>query len=254
MVEDYQPYLNFSHQLADVAGGIAKKYFKQSIALDIKADQTPVTLADREIEAALREMILAKYPTHGIIGEEFGTAGEAQEYCWVLDPIDGTKAFVAGFPTFTTLIGLLHHGVPVVGLVDQPVLKERWIAIVPITVMSSNIPTVSQSIRGARLATTSMDYLSDGQKAALVRLKNQGANIIYSGDAYAYMMLVEGRMDVVFDVGLKPYDILPILPILAEKNLVVKFFEAGKVLDKPSGNVVAAVSENMANVILECLL
>ncbi len=253
MSEDFQEYLKFAHQLADAAGDIARHYYTQLIMVEMKSDQTPVTIADRVIEQRLREMIASCYPAHGVMGEEYGEGATSSEFSWVIDPIDGTKAFMAGFPTFTTLIGLLRHTQPLIGLVDQPVLQKRWSAI------SSSDPVVSKALvsntmQGARLATTSVDYLSVHQKQGVEALKKRGAVFVYSGDAYSYMMLAEGKLDVVFDVDLKPYDILPILPILYAKGICVKFFESGKQVGSPTGNVVAAATESLCMEVLACLL
>ena len=118
---------SFAERLADASGPIARGYFRSGLNIDIKADDSPVTRADREVEAHMREMIAATYPDHGIIGEEHGSTGADREYVWILDPIDGTKAFITGRPLFGTLIGLLRDGQPILGVIDHPALNERWI-------------------------------------------------------------------------------------------------------------------------------
>ena len=117
----------FVHLLADRARIIVEKYFRQPFAIDAKGDETPVTIADREIELALRKMIGERYPDHGIFGEEFGAENEGSLFTWVLDPIDGTRSFITGMPTFGTLIALLENGEPVLGAIDIPAQNERWL-------------------------------------------------------------------------------------------------------------------------------
>ncbi|HTT80449.1 MAG TPA: inositol monophosphatase family protein, partial [Stellaceae bacterium] len=116
-----------ANDLADAAGAAIRPHFRQKLAVDDKPDRSPVTAADRAAEAAMRELIAARFPDHGIIGEEFGREREDAEFVWVLDPIDGTKSFISGVPLFGTLIALAHRGRPILGVIDQPIQRERWI-------------------------------------------------------------------------------------------------------------------------------
>jgi len=116
-----------AHRLADASGEIVLGHFRNNVEVDTKSDATPVTVADRNAEAKMRELIKAAFPTHGIIGEEFGNENDRAEYTWVLDPIDGTKSFINGVPLFGTLIALMHKGVPWLGCINHPALNERWI-------------------------------------------------------------------------------------------------------------------------------
>ena len=116
----------FANFLADEAAQISRKYFRQHIVIDSKDNKSPVTIADREIELRLRELIKQHYPNHGIIGEEFANQETQAEFCWVLDPIDGTVAFSTGKPTFTTLVALLRNGAPLLSVIDQAISGERF--------------------------------------------------------------------------------------------------------------------------------
>src|SRR5262245_6574589 len=118
-----------SQRLADAARPISSRYFRTAVAVDDKTDASPVTIADREAETAMRALLTEHVPQHGVFGEEHGAVRTDAEYVWVLDPIDGTKAFITGLPIFGTLIALLHRGVPVLGVIDQPILKERWLGV-----------------------------------------------------------------------------------------------------------------------------
>src|SRR5215469_13982486 len=119
--------ISFASELADTAGEIVRRYFRRGVAVDDKPDLSPVTIADREAESALRARIERRFPDHGILGEEHGTVRADAERVWVLDPIDGTKSFISGVPLFGTLVALVDRGVPVLGLIDQPISRERWI-------------------------------------------------------------------------------------------------------------------------------
>src|SRR6185437_12473234 len=120
-------HLALADDLANAAAAVIRGYFRQKIAVDDKSDASPVTIADREAEAAMRRLIEKRFPDHGIFGEEHGKTRPEAEYVWVLDPIDGTKSFISGIPLFGTLIGLTFRGRPVLGIVDQPILRERWL-------------------------------------------------------------------------------------------------------------------------------
>src|SRR5216684_6227703 len=118
-----------AHRLADVARPIAARYVRAAVTGDDKTDLSPVTVADREAESAMRAVLAAQVPEHGVFGEEHGAVRTDADYVWVLDPIDGTKAFITGLPIFGTLIALLHRGKPVLGVIDQPILDERWLGV-----------------------------------------------------------------------------------------------------------------------------
>src|SRR6201995_5605245 len=118
-----------AHRLADAARPIVSKHFRTQVVIDDKNDASPVTVADRDAETAMRALLTSHVPTHGVFGEEHGAVRTDAEYVWVLDPIDGTKAFITGMPIFGTLIALLHKGVPVMGIIDQPIQKERWFGV-----------------------------------------------------------------------------------------------------------------------------
>src|SRR5881392_2369121 len=120
-------FVALAHSLADAARPIAARYFRTAVTIDDKSDLSPVTIADREAETAMRTLLARHVPQHGVHGEVHGVERPDAEYVWVLDPIDGTKAFITGLPIFGTLIALLHRGVPVMGVIDQPILKERWL-------------------------------------------------------------------------------------------------------------------------------
>lgn len=209
--------LGFAHLLADAAGVIAKRYFRTPVQVDVKADMSPVSVADREIEAALRARISETFPEHGILGEEMGESQMSRDYVWVIDPIDGTRAFLAGRPTFTTLIALCFQGTPILGIVDQAILGERYSGAVG---QQSVLNKTSLHTRGcerlhlASFATTSPAYFGADTRYGFEGLRDACADVIYGGDAYNYMQLAAGHMDVVAEAGLKPYDVMALRPII----------------------------------------
>ncbi len=271
--------LTFAQRLADAAGAAIRPYFGAHGDVENKEDDSPVTIADRAAEAAMRKLIEQHYPDHAIYGEEFGQqlaaiaetksagsgersaseplAAEGQRsegnkefpsiknYTWVLDPIDGTRAFIAGGNAWGTLIALCENGVPILGILDQPITGERWVGMrgeatlyIPSPAggglgwghseqQTNHAPLPTSPRRGeeiktracatlahAEISTTSARYFTPPQAAAFVKLAEQCGEVIENGDCYAYGLLACGLRDIVVDAGLKPYDILALVPII----------------------------------------
>jgi inositol-phosphate phosphatase/L-galactose 1-phosphate phosphatase/histidinol-phosphatase len=257
LLENYKELLEFAGKLADTSGSILRKGFQGVLNIETKADSSPVTQLDKDVEKSLRYMIEEAYPEHGIIGEEFGNIRESSPYQWIIDPIDGTKAFIAGYLTFTTLVALLHNGKPVIGIIDQPILQQRWAAISGQKTLYNGTPLPlianKKSLEEANIATTSTGYFTDQQAIKLKQLKDNGANIILGGDAYAYAMLASGRVDIVLDVAMKPYDYCALVPIIEGAGGVITDW-SGKPLNLLSdGSVIAAASKELHKACLAIL-
>jgi inositol-phosphate phosphatase/L-galactose 1-phosphate phosphatase/histidinol-phosphatase len=235
-----QEALAFAHELADAARAVALRYWRMPLAADTKADASPVTQADREIEATLRRLIAARHPQHGILGEEEAHTNPQAPWQWVIDPIDGTRAFMAGIPTFTTLISLCEHGRPVMGLIDQPVLRERWAACDGMPAASSK--NTGKQLANALLVTTSTPYFSPTERQAYDTLSHACGHSLLGGDAYLYAMLAEGRVDVVLDAGLKPYDFCALAPVIAQSGGIITDWQGKPLSLQSSGQVLAAAS------------
>ena len=227
-------FLLFAHSLADAAGEIARRYFNRPLEATQKADTSPVTIADREIEQKLRAMIEAAFPAHGIVGEEFGNIRADATYQWVIDPIDGTRAFIAGKTTFTTLIALCENGVPILGLIDQPITRERW------THASVKKLQNTKPLAQSHIATTSMDYFTPTQKTAFEKLQAATAKTNLGGDAYSYAKLTEGEFDIVVDAGMKPYDYLALAPIITAAGGIITDWNEKPLTLHSDGTVLAA--------------
>ncbi|MDH3763362.1 MAG: histidinol phosphate phosphatase, partial [Gammaproteobacteria bacterium] len=160
----FQELDGFANQLADASRAVIARYFRQSFSIDAKGDETPVTVADRETERALRNLIGERFPDHGIYGEEFGEQNTDRRFTWVLDPIDGTRSFITGTPTFGTLIGLMEEGAPVFGVIDMPAMDERWIGERQAGAFVNGAECAvsrCQSIDGCRMVSTSPDMFSE---------------------------------------------------------------------------------------------
>ncbi len=206
------PFINLAVRMADEAGNIARKYYRADFTVESKSDETPVTIADRTIEKTLREMIERERPEDGILGEEFGGKESKNSYTWVLDPIDGTKSFIIGRPLFGTLIALCKDNVPVLGIIDQPILKERWIGVEGRQTTFNDAPVQTRpcpDIQNARVSTTDPSYLSIWQ-----RFKENCAFIVWGGDCYSYAQLASGTLDIVIENGLAPHDFAALAPVI----------------------------------------
>ncbi len=217
-------YLALAHRLADTAREIIRPYFRAGVAVETKADESPVTIADREAERAMRVLIEAECPEHGIRGEEFPEKLGAGEWHWYLDPIDGTKLFITGIPLFGTLIALAHNGKPVLGVMDQPITGERWVGAMDGTASLNGAAIKSSGnaeLAKAPLFTTSMTYYQADQAKAFERLSAATGMTRLGKDCYAFAMLATGFIDLVTETNLNEWDIAALVPIIENAGGVV---------------------------------
>ena len=248
--------LALAQQLADAAGDIIRRYWRVAVPIDSKADASPVTRADREAETAMRALIETHFPDHGIIGEEFGNVRRESPYQWVLDPIDGTRSFIAGYPIFTTLIALAHDGIPILGIIDQPITSERWTGITgEATTLHKKKITTRQcyTLDHATIATTSTDYFTPAQAEIYARFKTQCANRLLGGDAYAYAMLASGQIDIVVDAGMKAYDFCALKPVIEGAGGIITDWNGKPLTIHSNGNVIAAANHELHQQALKTL-
>lgn len=249
-------FAKFVDRLADVSAEAIMPFFRTAIAADDKAHGgafDPVTEADRAAEIAMRRLIQQTFPAHGVIGEEFGAADADAEYVWVLDPIDGTKSFISGFPTWGTLVGLTHRGRPCYGLMSQPFTRERFFgdgsaaywrgparsaaAKEPFETRQLFVrpcPTLAQ----ATVMTTSPLLLDPDLRENFHRVEAQARLSRYGGDCYAYCALAAGHVDLVIETGLQPYDIVALIPIVEGAGGVITSWDGGSAAQ--GGAIIAA--------------
>jgi histidinol phosphatase-like enzyme (inositol monophosphatase family) len=206
-------------RLADVAGAAIRPHFRSGLQSERKSDASPVTIADRAAEEAMRRILKAEVPRDGVIGEEFGEETGASGRTWVLDPIDGTVSFLAGRPMFGTLIALLGDGWPVLGVIDQPILGERWVGVSgrPTRFNGAEARTrACPALDQATLATTGPQYFDDHEGGHFMALaaKTDHKRMMMGGDCYNYGLLASGHLDLVCEAGLKLHDWAALVPIV----------------------------------------
>lgn len=210
-------FIAFAERLADEA----RRMFTPNIGLapgvEVKSDRSLVTALDRAIEVRLRELIEQTYPEHGIYGEEEGLVRLDAEYVWVLDPIDGTAPFIAGVPVFGTLIALLHRSVPVLGVMDFPVTRDRWIGAAGRPTLHLGQPCRTRpcaNLSDAMLTASNPDFFAADEMPAFEALRTRTRWRIYGGCCLSYGLLASGRTDVAIDARLKLYDYAPFIPVI----------------------------------------
>ncbi len=243
----------FATLLADTAGDIARQYFRTGVAIDTKSDDTPVTRADREIEAALRRLVAEHRPDDGIVGEEYGNQLSKNGYTWVFDPIDGTKSFTIGRPTFGTLIGLCKDDTPILGIIDQPILKERWLGVQgqPTTFNGTPVKTrPCATLKDAIIGTGSASQIGAD---ACQRLEAAARYMVYHGDCYFYGLIANGWMDCAVEAKLGVYDYIALVPVIEGAGGKITDWQ-GQPLTLNSGETCAAsgdpqVHQTLLNII-----
>ncbi|HEV7995400.1 MAG TPA: histidinol-phosphatase [Stellaceae bacterium] len=240
---DLDRCLAFAAELADAAGQAIRPYFRQPLSVDDKPDLSPVTAADRAAELAMRELIERRFPEHGIVGEELGRVREDAEFVWVLDPIDGTKSFISGVPLFGTLIALTGNGHPVLGIIDQPISRERWVGAAgrPTTLNGAAIRCrLCAGLAAATLFATTPEMFLGPDAAAFARVSGAVKLTRFGADCYAYGLVATGFVDLVIEASLKPHDFCAMLPIVEGAGGVATDWRGKRLGLASDGRVVVA--------------
>lgn len=256
-------FMGFICMLADTAGQIAARNFRTGLELTPKSDSSPVSHIDLEIEKKVIDLITKNYPDHGILGEEFGITEGKSPFEWVIDPIDGTSSFIAGKPLFTTLISLLFEGKPILGIIDQPITKERWIGeIGRPTLFNSKLcrllseENISKDNPFLRLGCTTPFMFKPDEYIVFQKVAKIADSLSFGGDAYNYGLLTLGHLDIVIEADLKYYDVAALIPIIEGAGCLITNWK-GNPISKNSfdGKVLATnnrvLHKRILNVVLD---
>lgn len=255
-----EPFVALAERLAEAARAIIRPLFRSRIAVDEKPDSSPVTIADRDSEAAMRRVIDASFPEHGVIGEEHGHDRSDARYVWVLDPVDGTKRFITANPLFGTLIGLLRDGQPILGIIDMPMLDERWIGAAgrpTQRVSAKGMETAGVRACGALAQATLMassPHMFGPDLPAFERLRQAVKTPLYGGDCYNYGLLADGFTDLVVEADMGPYDFLPLVPVVEGAGGVMTDWAGRPLRAASDGRCVAAGDTGLHQAALALLM
>ncbi|MEE9315001.1 MAG: histidinol-phosphatase [Rhizobiaceae bacterium] len=251
---------SFFNTLCDAAAKETLPRFRTKVTIDNKEVDgfDPVTEGDQEAEKAIRKLIQEHYPNHGIIGEEFGRHNEEADLQWVIDPIDGTRAFISGLPVWGTLMGLYQDGKPIAGVMDQPFTGERFMAVDGQANLSCRggeserlSTSAVKSISNATLLTTSPHIMQTAANEAYFMVEQQSQLFRYGCDCYAYSMLAAGQVDLVIEAELFIYDIAALIPIIEAAGGVVTNWQGGSCAN--GGQVLAAANAELHEAAMKVL-
>ncbi len=218
-------YKSVAIQAAQLSGETIKKHFRNLVNVEIKMDESPVTVADIQAEEVIRQCIRQNFPNHGIIGEEFGEENPGAEFQWIIDPIDGTKSFVAGFFDFGTIIGLLYQNKPILGLVHQPVLNEMIIGDNRVTKLNGKPISVNQDIEISKATLLTTDLVTIPDIECFNKLTKQVKQVRTWGNCYGHMMVAMGCAEIMIDPVMKFWDIAGLMPIIKGAGGVVSDYQ-----------------------------
>ncbi len=256
---DIESLTSFAIELAAASAAETLQRFRSPMEVEVKAaaDWDPVTEADRAAERSMRSLIEARFPDHGIIGEEYGAKEPNSDFTWILDPVDGTRAFVIGMPTWATLIGLYYKGEPFLGLMSQPYAGDTFIGnpegAWKIRGDEKTRLRVGKtaSLRDAKIGTTSPHRYFERDAENFEHLRHTATLMRYGGDAYFFCLLAEGSMDVAMDPGLQVYDIAALIPIIRGAGGIVTTWDG---LDPAQGgNIIAAATDQLMSEALKVM-
>ena len=246
-------FKSFSRLLAYKSGEIIKYYFRREISIESKSDLSPVTIADKKSEEAMREVIMKEFPDHGILGEEFGLHNEGAEYQWILDPIDGTRSFICGSVSFGTLIALTKNGEPVLGVINQPVLKEFLIGDNKTTELNDQKVKVRdcKSIKDAVMVNN--DHLNIEKYQNLEKYEQLMRKVKFVrgwGDCYGYYLLASGYIDIMIDPIMSIWDSMALIPVVKGAGGIITDYQGN---DPLTGTSIIATSSGIHSEIIKIL-
>ena len=235
-------FVDLAVRLTEISRPILRKYYRRKLDIIDKADESPVTKADRECESALREAIAKAFPDHGIIGEEFGAERSDAEHVWVLDPLDGTRSFITGRPLFGTLIALTRGGAPILGVIDMPILGDLWLGAKGAASTLNGEPVKARAcaaLADAYLSTVSPQIFNAATFPRFEALRAEVKSTTYGGDCYQYGMVATGFLDVVVERGLGIFDYLSLVPVIEGAGGAIADWQGRPLTAQSTGEVVA---------------
>jgi len=248
--------LNIILDITDRAARIPRKYFRTGVAVDSKSDASPVTRADRDTETFIRDALGARFPGHAIYGEEFGQTLTDSRYLWVIDPIDGTRSFISGMPLYGMLVALLHDGKPVLGMIRMPELDEVYAAGPDGAFLNGTTPLRTSGVTDlaqAFLYINEADRILADAPRAFARLNQSGRDRRFGYDCYPHALVAAGHADACIDYNLKPYDYLPMVPVVEGAGGVISDWQGQPLSLKSDGRVVSAATPTLHRALLACL-
>lgn len=246
-------YTIHAAKIADFAGEAARGYFRGSLGIEFKEDESPVTQADKGVEALIRSYLAEHFPDHGIFGEEHGIVGADRADMWIIDPIDGTRSFLSGHPLFGMLLGLLHDGVPQLGVIGMPALGEVFIGArgAGATLNGASIHSSNQTNLDRAIL-----YVNEGEKIyrdyplTFDRLTKAGQTRRFSYDCYPHALLAAGHVDAVVDYDLQPYDYLPVSAVVEAAGGMMTDWQGQPLTLKSDGRVISAATPELHTALL----
>ncbi|PPR43490.1 MAG: Fructose-1,6-bisphosphatase/inositol-1-monophosphatase [Alphaproteobacteria bacterium MarineAlpha6_Bin2] len=251
-----QQLIKLANKCADASGKIIKKYFRKKIKINLKKDNTPFTKADIEAEKIIRELILKQEPNCGFVGEETGSINMNREYCWVVDPLDGTKSFITGKPSFGTLIGLLKNNKPVLGILNQPILNERWVGIAGVETKYNNKKVrvrKCKSIKGAKMYATSPMMFQGRNKKIYKNVRAKIGECLFGADCYSHGLMSLGFVDVILEANLKPWDYIASASIISGAGGKITDWNDNDLNLQSDGRILATGDSNIHKQIIKII-
>ncbi|NRB19133.1 MAG: inositol monophosphatase family protein [Rhodobacteraceae bacterium] len=253
--------VEFAIYLVDQARLVSLPGFRKDVQIEQKNDLSPVTEIDRSVESFVRGMIEKTYPTHGFLGEEFGSLNLDAEELWVVDPIDGTRSYITGWPIWGTLLAKLRDGHPEIGLIDMPAIRERWLGICGKGCTFEDHSGVKQDCRvstcetlaQARFYTTNILYFEPADRARIEILLQSTAVPRFGGDCYSYGLLASGHVDLVIEAKLEPYDYFALIPVVESAGGIITDWSGNTLHQGSDGRVIAAATPQLHAAALEIL-
>ena len=248
MNNSHKEYLNFANTLADAAGTISMEYFRTSLSIDNKSDESPVTIADQNTELKIRSMIEKEYPDHGILGEEFDSVNPEAEFIWVIDPIDGTRSYIAGHKDFGNLISLTQNKKPIIGIINCPAHNERWVGVKNhnTTINQQTAKTSGiEKIKDAYLFTSGLYFDEPHLRNGVKKITEKVKYYRYGGDCYMYGMVASGLIDIVIEDTLKVHDYMALVNIIegAGGEITDKF--GNEITTDSKGSIIASANKKL---------